>query len=103
MAYENVVIYGSGVAGQHMLLRLLQHNVKVLCLADSDPERCDKKFMNIPIVHINKLTPLCETAAMIVCGKYAFDVARELEKRGFLHLFFDWGNDAEVIHLKRED
>ena len=100
--YEKVIIYGAGAAGENMLFKLLQRNVKVECFADSDPEKCGKLFMNIPITHIDKLTEMRGTAAVIVSGRYAFTVAEELEKRGFEHIFLDYGNEVRVIHLARE-
>jgi NADH/NAD ratio-sensing transcriptional regulator Rex len=100
--FDAVIIYGAGAAGQGMLLRLLQENVKVHCFADSDPEKCGTYILNIPVTHIDELADLRETAAMIVLSGYAFPVAKELEKRGWKHLFFDYGNDYGIVHLERE-
>ena len=100
--YNKVIIYGAGVAGRGLLLKLLQRNVKVDCFADSYPDNCGIRYLNIPIVHIDDLTPDRETSAIIVSGRYAVEVAEELEKRGFKHLFLDYGNEVGVIHLKRD-
>jgi len=100
--FDSVIIYGAGNAGQTILLKLLQHNVKVACFADSDPEKCGHKFLNIPIVHIDTLGDKIDSA-IIVGGVYAFTVVRELEKRGFRHIFYDYGNDVRIIHLEREE
>ena len=100
--FESVIIYGAGSAGQIMLLKLLQHNVKVECMTDSDPDKCGVKFLNIPIIHIDAIEDKHESA-VIVSGVYAFEVAKELEKRGFHQLFFDYGNEVNIIHLSRED
>ena len=99
--YPKVIIFGAGEAGKCVFYKLLQRNVKVECFADSDPEKCGKRFMNIPIVHIDKLTEMRKSAAFIVSGRYAISVADELEKRGFEHLFLDYGNEVRVIHLAR--
>jgi len=100
--YESVIIYGAGNAGQTILLKLLQLNVKVECFADSDPEQCGSRFLNIPVIHIDDLECKQESA-VIVGGVYAFSVAQELEKRGFKHLFYDYGNDVRIVHLDREE
>jgi NADH/NAD ratio-sensing transcriptional regulator Rex len=101
--FDKVIIYGSGWAGKNMLLKLLQRDVKVECFADYDPQKCGTRLLNVPVVHIDELNEFRETAAIIVSGRFALEVAAELEKRGWKHIFFDYGNDAEVIHLKRED
>ena len=100
--FVSVIIYGAGNAGQTILLKLLQQNVKVECFADSDPDKCEGKFLNIPIIHIDRLQDKHELA-VIVGGVYAFTVAKELEKRGFRHIFYDYGNDVRIVHLERED
>lgn len=101
--FEQVIIYGTGWAGKNMLLKLLQRDVRVMCFADYDPEKCGGKMLNIPIRHIDELYESRGTAAVIVSGRFALEIAEQLEKRGFSHIFFDYGNDVEVIHLKRED
>lgn len=103
LSFDKIIIYGAGMAGSNLLLKLLQHNIKVECFADSDPEKCGKRYLNIPIVHINELTAERERSAMIVSGTYAFTVAAELDKLGFQHIFYDYGNDVNIIHLERED
>jgi redox-sensing transcriptional repressor len=100
--FDSVIIYGAGNAGQAVLLKLLQRNIKVDCFADSDPEKCGKKFLNVPIYHIDELQDK-HGSAIIVAGTYAFKVAEELKKRGYLHIFFDYGNEVRIIHLERED
>jgi NADH/NAD ratio-sensing transcriptional regulator Rex len=100
--FEDVIIYGTGRAGKTVFLKLLQNNVRVCCFTDSDPENCGKKHLNIPIVHIGDLTDK-RNAAVIVCGMYAFQVAKELQKRGFNNLFFDCVHEAGIVHLERED
>ena len=102
LSYEKIIIYGTGQAGKSVLFKLLQRNVKVECFADSNPEKCGARYMNIPITHIDELTEICKDAAVIVSGRYAFIVAAELKKRGFAHLFFDYGNEVNIIHLARE-
>ena len=99
--YEKIIIYGAGMAAKGLLLKLLQRNVKVECFADSYPDNCGARYLNIPIIHIDDLADERETAAVIVSGKYAFNVAEELEKRGFQHLFLDYGSEVGSIHLKR--
>ena len=101
--FEKVIIYGAGWAGKNMLLKLLQRDIKVECIADYSPEKCGTRLLNIPVRHIDELAEMRETAAIIVSGRYAFTVAAELEKRGWKNIFFDYGNDVNVIHLKRED
>ncbi len=101
--FETVIIYGAGWAGRNMLMKLLQHDVGVMCFADYDPEKCGKKILNIPVMHIDELQGLRESAAIIVSGRFALEVAAQLEERGFIHIFFDYGNDVEVLHLTRED
>jgi NADH/NAD ratio-sensing transcriptional regulator Rex len=100
--FERVVLYGAGMAGKGLFLRLLQHNVKVDCFADSDPKKCGQKYLKVPIIHIDELADRTD-AAVVVCGVYAFPVAGELKKRGFRHLFYDCANDVGIIHLERED
>lgn len=100
--YDTVIIYGAGFAGTGILYKLLQHNIKVFCFADSDPERCGKKILNIPVYHIDELKEH-QNAAMIVGGLYAFTIAAELEKRGFHNLFFDYANELRTLHLDRGD
>lgn len=96
--YDAVIIYGAGFSGTGILYKLLQHNVKVYCFADSDPEKCGKRIMNIPVLHIDELGDYRD-AAVIVGGLYAFTVAAELEKRGFCNLFFDYANEVRALHL----
>lgn len=100
--YDKIIIFGVGMAGHAMLLKLIQHDIKVECFADSDPEKCCKKHLNIPIIHINKLIDECERAAVIVSGRFAFTTAKELLKLGFQHIFYDFGNEVNVIHLEKE-
>ena len=100
--FDNVIVYGAGNAGKGVFLRLLQHNVKTLCFADSDPEICGSRYLNIPVVHIDDLAEYRSSAAVVVCGRFALTVAEELEKRGFVHIFMDHGNDSGVVHLDRE-
>ena len=102
-SFEKVFIYGAGWAGKNMLLKLLQRDIRVECFADYDPEKCGTRLLNIPITHIDELAGMRETAAIIVTGRFAPTVAAQLEKRGWIHIFFDYGNDAEVVHLERED
>jgi NADH/NAD ratio-sensing transcriptional regulator Rex len=102
LSYEKIIIYGLGVAGKGVLLKLLQRNVRVECFADSDPEKCGTRYLNIPVVHIDDLIDVRETAAVIVCGGHAFNIAVELEKRGFRHLFLDYANEAGILHLEKE-
>ena len=101
--HEKIIIYGAGVSGKQMLLKLLQRNIKVECFADSDPEKCGTRHLNIPIVHIDDLTSMRETAAVVVCGVHTFSVAGELEKRGFRNLYYDYANELGLVHLERED
>lgn len=101
--YETVVVYGAGAAGRALLLKLLQRGVKVACFADTHPKQCGTLYLNIPIVHIDELARHRESAAMIVSGRYAFEVAAELEKRGWKNMFFDYGNEVNIIHLDREE
>ena len=103
LKFEKVIVYGSSNAGRSMLFKLLQHNIRVECFADSDPERCGARLLNIPIVHIDELVPIRQTAAIIVSGIYAFTVAEELEKRGFSNIFMDFGNDQGLVHLERNE
>ncbi|MDR1397713.1 MAG: hypothetical protein LBJ14_08280 [Desulfarculales bacterium] len=100
--FEDVIVYGTGRAGKAVFLKLLQHNVKVCCFADSDPENCGKTHLNIPIVHIGDLSDKL-AAAVVVSGRYAFKIAQELQKMGFRNLFFDYLNEVGVLHLARED
>ena len=100
--HKKVIIYGAGVSGKQMLLKLLQRNVKVECFADFDPEKCGKKHLNIPIIHIDDLSS-CTDAAVIICGIHTFHIASELSERGFKHLFFDYANEVGILHLDRED
>jgi NADH/NAD ratio-sensing transcriptional regulator Rex len=100
--YERIIIYGAGAAGRGVLLKLLQRNIKVEYFADTDPEICGKKYLNIPIVHIDELSE-SESTAVIVAGAYAFAVAAELEKRGFGNIFYDYGNEVNIVHLEREE
>ena len=100
--YEKIIIYGAVIAGKGVLLKLLQRNIKVLCFADADTEKCGAKHLNIPIVHIDELSGMIENAAIIVAGAYAFYVAGELKKRGFKNIFLDYGNEANIIHMERE-
>ena len=99
--YERVIIYGAGVSGKGLLLKLLQHNIKVECFVDSDPAKCGTRYLNIPIVHIDELSGDYGNSAVIVCGMYALLVAEQLEKRGFRHLFLDYGSEFGHIHIKR--
>lgn len=99
--YDKIIIYGAGWVGRRVLLKMLQHDIKVECFADTDTEIVGTKLLNVPIVHIDELTELRETAAVIVAGRFAFTVASELEKRGFRHLFLDYGNEANIVHLER--
>jgi NADH/NAD ratio-sensing transcriptional regulator Rex len=99
--FRRVIVYGVGNAGKKVFLKLLQNNVKVSCFADSDPEKCGRKHLNIPILHIDELTDWTD-AAVIVCGVYAFPVAKELEKRGFQYLFYDYASEEGILHLERE-
>ena len=101
--YEHIIIYGCGFTGKKMLYKLLQHNVKVKCFADSNPDICGNSYLNIPIIHIDEINDLNESTAVVVTGRYITTVAKELEKRGFEHLFFDYGNEANIIHLEREE
>jgi NADH/NAD ratio-sensing transcriptional regulator Rex len=100
--FERVILYGGAAAGKAVFLRLLQHNIKVNCFADSDPEKCGQKHLNIPIVHIDELADWTD-AAVVVCGAHAFTVAKELKKRGFRHLFYDCANDIGILHLERKE
>lgn len=102
LAYDKIIIYGSGHTGKNMLFKLLQRNIKVECFADSNPDVSGSRFMNVPIIHIDELNHSREEAAIIVCGLYALPVAEELEKRGFKNLFFDYGNEVNIIHIERE-
>jgi NADH/NAD ratio-sensing transcriptional regulator Rex len=101
--FENVIIYGAGWAGKNMLLKLLQRDIGVKCFADYDPEKCGTRLLNIPVAHIDELEGMRGDAAIIVSGRFALEVAAELEKRGWAHIFFDYGNEVDVIHLERED
>jgi NADH/NAD ratio-sensing transcriptional regulator Rex len=101
--YKYVVIYGAGGAGQNLLLKLWQLNIKVDCFADYNPNICGTKLLNIPIVHINNLPQnYKKDAAVIVCGTYAFEVKPELEKMGYSNLFVDYGNDVRVLHIEKD-
>ncbi|MDR1321142.1 MAG: hypothetical protein LBK56_06910 [Gracilibacteraceae bacterium] len=100
--FADVIIYGAGNAGKAVFLKLLQRDIKVLCFADSDPEKCGKTHLNIPVVHIDDLTERRD-AAVIVCGAYMFPVERELRKRGFHNLFHDCANEAGILHLERDE
>jgi FlaA1/EpsC-like NDP-sugar epimerase len=101
--FSSVIIYGAGTAGKNMIFKLLQRDVKVECIADSDPLKCGTKLLNIPVVHIDGLAESRESAAIIVTGRFALDVALQLEMRGWKHIFFDYGNETGIIHLNRED
>jgi NADH/NAD ratio-sensing transcriptional regulator Rex len=101
--FDKVIIYGAGWAGKNMLLKLLQRDIKVECIADYDPRKIGTRMLNIPVTHIDELSEHCESAAIVVSGRFALEVAAQLEKRGWEHIFFDYGNDVQVIHLKRED
>ena len=100
--HVHVIIYGAGWSGKKALLKLLQHDIKVHCFADSDPDKCGTLILNIPVVHIDELVAMKDSAAVIVCGTHALTIAGELEKRGFSHLYFDYGNEADVVWLKGE-
>lgn len=99
--YDRVMIYGVGEAGKAVLLKLLQRNLRVDCLIDSDPEKCGGRLLNLPVVHIDELPKAAREDAVVVSGRYAFTVVDELEKRGFRHLFLDYGNEVSMIHLNR--
>ena len=101
-AYSEIIIYGSGMSGRVTFQRLLQRNVGVLCFADSNPDNCGQLIWNKPVVLIGELTDKFETAAFIVAGRYLGEVSRELEKMGVKHLFFDYGNETNFIHLGGE-
>jgi FlaA1/EpsC-like NDP-sugar epimerase len=101
--YEKIIIYGAGMAGKNTLFKLLQQNVKPWRFAESDPERCGTRFMNIPVAHIDELASERGSAAVIVSGQYAFELGPKLKKRGFTHLFFDYGNEFGLIHLERDE
>lgn len=102
-AYDRIIIYGTGRASWEILTKMLQYNVKVECFADSNPDNCGKKIMNIPVFHINELLDMNEDAAIIVGGIYIFEIVPELEKLGFKHIFFDYTNGIGYIHLERDD
>jgi len=103
--YEKIIIYGAGIAGRSLLLELLQRNVKVECFADSNPDRCGERFYNKPVIHIDELLDERERAAVIVSGIYAFEVAAQLERLGFLNIFnyYYFGDGEGAIHLARKD
>jgi NADH/NAD ratio-sensing transcriptional regulator Rex len=86
-----------------MIFKLLQRDVKVECIADSDSEKCGTKLLNIPVKHIDELTEKRESAAVIVTGWSAPKIAALLEQRGWKHIFFDYGNEIGLIHLNTED
>lgn len=100
--FSRVIIYGTGQAGRGIFLKLLQRNIKVECFADSYPDNCGAVIFGIPVYHIHELKNKTDSA-IIVGGRYAFQVAAELEKMGFEHIFYDFGNEVNVIHLERED
>jgi NADH/NAD ratio-sensing transcriptional regulator Rex len=101
--FETVIIYGAGAAGKNMIFKLLQRDVKVECIADSDPIKCGTKLLNVPVKHIDELTSYCESAAVIVTGWSAPKIAALLKQRGWKHIFFDYGNEVGLVHLNMED
>ena len=101
--YGKIIIYGMGQAGRAVFFKLLQRNIRVECFADTNPDICGTRFMNIPVIHIDSLPAIYKDAAIIVSGRYAFTIAAELEKRGFGHIFYDYGNEVNIIHIAREE
>lgn len=102
LSYDEIIIYGCGMAARDIFQKLLQRNVKVLCFADSNPDNCGQRIWNIPVVDIKGLTDKYDRAAFIVGGKYLGEVSRELIKMGVKHLFYDYANEVGVIHLGGE-
>jgi hypothetical protein len=100
--FEYVVIYGCGMAGRGIFQKLLQRNVKVMCFADSNPDNCGQLIWNTPVVHIGELADKYATAAFIVGGGYMHDVSKALTEMGVKNLFFDYMNEAGMIHLGGE-
>ncbi len=100
--FEKVIIYGAGAAGKALLMKMLQYNIKVECFADSNPDKCGKKILNIPVRHIKDwdVLEMRETAAVIIGGLYIFEVEPELTKLGFRHIFQDLAG-PHYIHLER--
>jgi FlaA1/EpsC-like NDP-sugar epimerase len=101
-SFDHVVIYGAGGAGKGILMKALQHDIKIDCFADSDPDKCGKKILNVPVLHIKDqaVLDMREDAAVIVGGLYVFDVAPELEKLGFRHIFQYWAG-THYVYLER--
>ena len=81
---------------------MLQYNIKIVCFADSNPDNVNKKLLNIPVLDIKELLDMRDDAAIIVGGLYMYEVAAELEKMEFKHIFFDYSN-GDFVHLDRED
>jgi NADH/NAD ratio-sensing transcriptional regulator Rex len=100
--FKNVIIYGCGEAGQKMLLKLLQRNIKVSCFADTAPGKVGTFYLNVPVTHINDLLVGKADSAVIACGRHMDQIMKELTKLGFKHLFYDYGNDVDLIHVEKE-
>ena len=87
--YKKIIIYGAGIAGKTLLMKLLQCNIKVDCFVDTNPSVCGKKYLNIPVFHINDVLDKREDTAIIVGGWYIAEIVPELERLGFQNIFKD--------------
>ncbi|MDR1705741.1 MAG: hypothetical protein LBS19_13800 [Clostridiales bacterium] len=101
--FESVIIYRKGEAGKAILMRLLQHDIKVECFADPNPGEAER-ILNIPVLHIRDQAVLDMAAdtPVIVWGLGLFQAAEELKKLGFRHIFYELAG-PDFIQLERGD
>lgn len=56
----NIVIYGAGAAGYSMLNKLKVLNIKPICFVDKDSSKDGTLFIDIPVIHTDKLPELIQ-------------------------------------------
>jgi prephenate dehydrogenase len=96
--FKSIIIYGTGAAAGTILMMLLERNIKVECFTDGKLDNCNKKYFNLPVYYIKDQSLLSkkEEAAVIISGLFTREIAVELDKLGFKHLFYEL---IEHVHL----
>lgn len=78
---DEVVLFGAGVAGDHIIRMLLRKGIKVSCFIDNNQELWEKNKYNIPIVSPREIEK--NKYIVISSNKYVADIYKQLCDMGF--------------------
>lgn len=84
-----VVIYGAGVIGQKLALKLLQEKVRISCFAVTGDGDFDSECLGMPVVELKSLIPKKDSCAIVVAVAQMnqLELYHNLQAYGFKNIF----------------